>query len=101
MKKIIFYCLFFILSYNLFGQSTTMNAGNAVSIAGPGTVAWTTPANVIGVPNGTNAIVSVSASAISHHLDASSYGFAIPGGDIIDGIEVTVGWFGTSVDNQI
>lgn len=58
--------------------------------AGHGTVTWATPTNAA-ASDGVYTTASVNASAISHFLRLTNFGFTsadIPGGSSIDGIEV-------------
>lgn len=61
------------------GAGATVNTGS-----GP---VWTDPGNIT-ADDATNASSSVFASATSDDLKASNFGFSIPGGATIDGIEV-------------
>jgi hypothetical protein len=65
------------------------DAGAGADVAGVGTVTWGTPGNIttVGTPYAT---MFVGASAITHYLRATQYGFAIPTGSTINGITVVI-----------
>ncbi|MEN9562603.1 MAG: hypothetical protein RIR73_847, partial [Chloroflexota bacterium] len=64
------------------------------NVNGPGTVNWTNPGNVIS-DNNVYATVAVNNST-SEYLQATDFDFAIPAGATINGIQVTIGRFGTT-----
>jgi hypothetical protein len=70
-------------------SSGSRNAGVGADVADIGTVAWGTPGNItiVGAPYAT---MSVPASAITHYLQGTQYGFAIPSGSTIYGITVVI-----------
>ncbi|MFZ2096959.1 MAG: MBG domain-containing protein, partial [Anaerolineales bacterium] len=65
------------------------NAGAGADVAGIGTVTWGSPGNIstVGSPYAT---MSVPASAITHYLQGTQYGFTIPSGSTINGITVVI-----------
>jgi hypothetical protein len=103
--------LFLLMTMGLFlaGVPTTFaavttpvrNAGTGTNVTGVGTVAWTSPGNVIS-DNNSYATVAVSGGAISNYLQATNFGFSIPTEATITGITVTIGRFesatGTGTD---
>lgn len=69
--------------------SQTRSAGAGTS-TGSGSVSWTNPGNVT-ASDGANATASpIANSQASTTLEATSFGFSIPGGATIDGIEVDI-----------
>lgn len=79
------------------------NPGTLADDATVGTVTWTNPGNAAS-SNDTYATAALSIST-SHYLKATNFGFTIPAGATIDGIEVTVEHKGSSLnritDNSI
>ena len=63
--------------------------GTVVSDASIGTVAWATPSNATASEN-TRTTATLGASAVSQYLKATNFGFAIPSGATIDGIQAEV-----------
>lgn len=61
------------------------NAGTGADDATVGTVAWSNTSNIT-ADDISNATASLNASQ-SHYLKATNFGFSIPAGSIIDGIE--------------
>jgi hypothetical protein len=63
-------------------SSGSRNAGAGADVAGIGTVTWGTPGNIttVGAPYAT---MSVPASAITHYLQGTQYGFVIPSGSLL------------------
>lgn len=70
---------------NTVGTSAT----SAVNDASAGTVAWSNPSNVL-VSDGVFATVALTANQLSQYIDATGFGFSIPGDATITGIGVSV-----------
>lgn len=70
-------------------SGNTMPPGTAADNATVGTIAWTSPSNASQF-DGTTTTNVVTASAVSHYLKLTNFGFAIPGGATIFGIMVDV-----------
>ncbi len=64
-------------------------AGNGTSVTGVGTVVWTNPGNITAADT-SYATCALSSSAQSTYLWATNFGFAIPAGNIINGIQVSI-----------
>ena len=62
------------------------------NVTGIGTVAWSTPGNIIS-DNNIYATVAVSGGNISNYLQATNFGFNIPATATINGIQVTISRF--------
>lgn len=62
--------------------------GTGADDATVGTTSWSNPTS-IQADDGTNSSTSGSGSAVTHYLKATNFGFSIPSGSIIDGIQVT------------
>jgi hypothetical protein len=65
------------------------STGTSVT-AGEGTIAWIDPGNITADDN-VEAQVDLAAGQISEYLQGTDFGFAIPTGATITGIEVTIG----------
>ncbi|WP_162126332.1 beta strand repeat-containing protein [Flavobacterium phycosphaerae] len=65
------------------------NAGTGTNVTGVGTVAWTSFGNVTAA-DGVTANAVFTGSANSNYIQGTNYGFAIPIGVVVDGIEVTI-----------
>ncbi len=69
--------------------------------SGAGTISWTIPASSL-ITNDTNyATASLDASQATHYLLASGFGFTIPTGATIDGIQVTVRRFESGSTDRV
>jgi trimeric autotransporter adhesin len=81
---------------------TARDANTGTNVTGVGTVAWTSPGNVVS-NNNSYATVAVTGGAISNYLQATNYGFSIPPEATITGITVTVGRFesSTGIGNDV
>ena len=66
---------------------TTMTATTGTDVSSTGTVAWGSPGNLTVV--GDTVQASLGAGATSHYLEATGFGFAVPSGSTILGIEVS------------
>ena len=64
-------------------------AGTGADDSAVGTITWATPSNIT-ADDGSEAAASVTASAITHYLKGTNFGFSIPSGDTIDGILVEI-----------
>jgi hypothetical protein len=77
-------------SENPIDGEPTKAPGSAANQAGIGTVAWSN-VNSVKVRDGSYATCALPAlSAISNYLEASNFGFAIPAGATIRGVQATV-----------
>ena len=74
------------------------NAGVGVDVAGVGTIAWKNPGNI--AASGVADVRLNNGHSISHYLQGTQYGFAIPAGSTINGIAVIINRYasGTSPD---
>jgi hypothetical protein len=95
-----------LIGMNGWGQTTTpaRNAATGTNVTGVGTIAWTTPGNIVGDEN-SYATISLN-NNISNFLQATGYGFSIPSEATINGITVIVGRFqnstsGTSITDNV
>ncbi len=70
------------------------DAGTGANVNGPGTINWTNPGNVIS-NNNQYATVAVN-NTTSEYLQATNYGFLIPAAATINGIQVTIGRYGST-----
>jgi hypothetical protein len=70
-------------------SSGPRNAGAGADVTGIGTVAWGTPGNIT-TPGSPYATMTVPASATTHYLRGTIYGFVIPSGSTINGITVVI-----------
>jgi hypothetical protein len=80
-----------------------MMAGAGASDGSIGAVPWSLPGNIT-ADDGANSLSNSSPVSTSHYLDATNFGFSIPGGATIQGIEVTADLsrdFITAVDSSI
>lgn len=79
-------------------------AGTGADDSSVGTIAWSSPGNITS-SNDTYASVTITASAISHYLKATNFGFTIPAGSTINGISVSIerkkSGTGTIKDSQL
>ncbi len=80
--------------------STTSAATTGTSVTGVGTIAWTSPDNI--AVGGAHAMATGSGSgyAITHYLEATGFGFSIPSGATIVGIEASVTRLGSGLPNE-
>ncbi|MGL2967295.1 T9SS type A sorting domain-containing protein [Flavobacterium sp. XGLA_31] len=69
--------------------SGPFNATTATNLSGTGTVAWTNSGNIIAA-DGVSATAVFSGSSNSNYLQGTNYGFSIPTGVVVDGIEVII-----------
>ena len=69
-------------------QTVTKSPGAGASVAGPGTVAWTTPNNAF-TSDGAVAYAGLASNG-SAYLRLTSFGFAVPAGATINGVSVAV-----------
>ncbi len=63
-------------------------AGTGANDASVGTVAWSNPGNI--TANDGSSASYTSGTAVSNYLKGTNFGFSIPSGATIDGIEVTI-----------
>jgi hypothetical protein len=79
--------------YTIGGTATSAtNAGTVANDTNIGSVAWVNPTNAQGACDATNATVNLNAgdATISNYLKATNFGFALPSGSTIDGIETVI-----------
>lgn len=74
--------------------TTTNSPGTLVDDAGVGTIAWSNPGNASASDDSRAVTASLSSSAISHYLKCTGFGFAIPSGHAIFGIQALLEWRG-------
>ncbi|WP_293890079.1 PKD-like domain-containing protein [Flavobacterium sp.] len=65
------------------------NAGTGANNAATGTIGWTNSGNITAA-DGVNATVAVTSGAFTNYIHGSNYGFSIPAGVVINGIEVII-----------
>ena len=68
-------------------------AGTAADDAAVGTLTWADPSNAVGSGTGSYATVTTegsSGSEYSHYLKVTNYGFSIPAGATINGVQVRI-----------
>lgn len=65
------------------------NAGTGSNVTGVGVTAWSNTSNIVST-NNSFATVVLASDNLSNYLQATNYGFSIPAGSVIDGIEVLV-----------
>jgi hypothetical protein len=84
----------------------TRSAGTAADDSGTGTLKWANPSNAK-VSDGSYATVEkASGTATAHYLKATNFGFSVPGGETIAGVEALVersesGGSGSVVDSRV
>lgn len=66
------------------------NAGTGANVTGIGNTAWANPGNITTVGSPYAAIVLGSGAPASNYLQATNYGFSIPSGATINGIQVEI-----------
>ena len=64
-------------------------AGTGASVTGVGTVAWTSPGSIT-ADDTSYATCALANSAQSNYLSATNFGFSIPAGSTINGIQVSI-----------
>ncbi|MFA5021654.1 MAG: immunoglobulin-like domain-containing protein [Patescibacteria group bacterium] len=93
LPAIIMVCLvggFFVLAIPaLAATSGPNNAAAGANVNGPGTKAWTNAGNVI-ADDTSYATVELTPGSNSEYLQSTNYGFAIPSGATINGIQVSI-----------
>ncbi|MDD4761651.1 MAG: fibronectin type III domain-containing protein [Candidatus Pacebacteria bacterium] len=90
----IFIYFFVALDMMLAATTSATNAGTGADVAGVGTVTWLNPSRIVANDN-SYASAAVN-GATSHYLQATNYGFNIPAGATISGIQVTIGRYGST-----
>ncbi|MBI3151170.1 MAG: hypothetical protein HYZ21_03505, partial [Chloroflexi bacterium] len=81
-----------VINYTI-SVSGPRNSGAGSDDASIGTIAWTNPGNIIS-NNNLYAMADLTAGTTSHYLQATNYGFNIPSGATISGIEAKIGRLG-------
>ena len=76
-------------NYSIAQTAGPNNAGTGANNAAIGTVAWTNPGNVTAA-DGTSTTAALTNGAFTNYIQGSNYGFAIPSGNVINGIEVII-----------
>ena len=66
------------------------NAGTGTNVNGPGTIAWSNPGNITPPTGAPYATAVLTTTATSEYLQGTNYGFAIPAGQVIAGIQVSI-----------
>ncbi|MEK6751283.1 MAG: MBG domain-containing protein [Chloroflexota bacterium] len=82
-----------VINYTI-SVSGPKNGGTGSDDAGIGTIAWTNPGNIVS-NNNSYAMANLTVGTTSHYLQATNYGFNIPSGSTISGIETKIGRLGT------
>jgi Immunoglobulin domain/Bacterial Ig-like domain (group 2) len=90
-KSMLLLVSFFLLAGKSTQAQTTgpNNAGTGTNVTGVGTLAWTSFGNVTAA-DGVSANAVFTGSANSNYLQGTNYGFSIPNGVVVDGIEVII-----------
>lgn len=84
--------------------SGPLYCGTAANDSGIGSTDWTGPTNAQGTDDASVATGSFSAGSPSHYLKCTNFGFSIPAGATIDGIQVEFyrdGLVGSAIDNAV
>jgi len=74
----------------MFFTSASANAGTGADDATVGTKTWSNPGNATGASDNLAADVLANSYGITHYLKATNFGFSIPGGATISGVQVSV-----------
>lgn len=74
----------------VFAANSTDSPGTIVSDSNVSTAAWTNPGNTAASDNGYTAGFSLGSNIATQYLKATNFGFSIPDGATIDGIEAKV-----------
>ncbi len=69
------------------------NAGAGTDVSGVGSSSWLNPTRVTA---NDNSYVTANGYSQTHYLEATNYGFVIPVGATVNGIQVSIGRFGTT-----
>jgi len=86
---------FFLVSTPSYAVTVSRIPGTIVNSAGVGTISWGTPQNA-NVSDNSYATAAVTGATQSNYLNASNFGFNIPIGSTIHGIEVRIERSGSS-----
>lgn len=93
--KFLWFGLIALLSATIsMGQPDTNSPGTATS-ASPGSIAWTTPNNIMASDNS----YASATNGTSETITASNFGFNLPTNAVVDGIEVDVERYGRASNN--
>jgi hypothetical protein len=84
----------------------TRSAGTVADDSGTGTLKWANPSNAKASDNSYATAEKTSGSATAHYLKATNFGFSVPGGEPIAGVEALVersqsGGSGSVVDSRV
>ncbi len=80
-----------LIASSAFAASTgAVNAGTGSNDNSIGTVPWTNPGNITTSVGSTFSTATVASPIVSNYLKSSNYGFSIPAGATINGIQVTI-----------
>lgn len=74
----------------LFFTSASDYAGTGADDATVGTKTWSNPSNITGTSDNIVADIATNSYGITHYLKATNFGFSIPGGATISGVQVAV-----------
>ncbi len=93
------------LPVSAIAATSSATPGTCADVSGVGTQSWGSPSNAT-MQDTSYAAVDVNDNQISHYLQCTGYGFAIPAGSTIDGITVSVvrmvdSTNGTTQDNTV
>ncbi|MFH1608868.1 MAG: hypothetical protein ABH951_02530, partial [Patescibacteria group bacterium] len=96
-KKFINFLLIFVVAFSFLGFSLNVeaatsgpnNGGTFTNDATIGTLAWTNPFNAQTL-NGVYATAALTTGTTTQYLKATNFGFAIPAGSVINGIQVSI-----------
>ena len=79
--------------------TSTKSAGSAVNGSGGGSTNWTNPGNVTVSDNSYATFLAQFDGDFSKDLDCTNFGFTIPAGSTIDGIQVNIERRGTDISD--
>ena len=77
--------------------SVTRSAGTGANGSGGGSTNWTNPGNITASDNSYATFFAQFDGDISKDLDCTNFGFSIPAGSTINGIEVHIERYGTDI----
>ncbi len=83
---------FWLSASPAFWLTSSKYAGTAVDDASIGTLTWTDPSNATGDGTDGNyaSLIATSSSEYTHYLKLTNFGFAIPAGATIDGVQLQI-----------
>jgi len=89
-SNILFVTFLFLPEIAIHAQTAgPANTALGANINGTGTIAWTSFGNITAA-DGISATAAFTGAANSNYLQGTNYGFTLPAGVVVDGIEVTI-----------